>query len=212
MKATEDTAGDNMAFENESANIMNALVQEAEQIIAKACDEAKQEVEQEMERALREYEQKTRQIMLKIKEEAKLRTMGIANRLGEAIMLSIEKSSTEAIAEAITEFNKKAGNLTQTLQDTAKQETEKALAGISFGAGDSAQNAADNVTPKNKSEAEKGKEEDVAQKQPESDKTTGEAKQGFKIEVEQEIESFIQNEANGGSKQTSKEFEQWLTQ
>ncbi len=212
MKATEDTAGDNMAFENRSANTMNALVQEAEQVIARACEEARQEVEQELERALREYEQKTRQIVLKIKEEAKSRTLGIANRLGEAIMLSIEKSSTEAVAEAVAEFNKKAGNLTQTLQDTAEQEAGKALTGITVGAEDSGQNATDNATLEDKPEAEKGTEEDVAQNQPEPEKAPGEARQGFKIEVEQEIESFIKNEANGGSKQTSEEFEQWLTQ
>ena len=114
--------------EQESARIIETVPKDTEQVIAKACEAAKREAEQELEKALREYEQKTRQIVLKIREEAKSRAAEIASRLGEAIMLGIEKSSTEAVADAVAEFSKKAERLTQALPGTAgsRQEPEGA--------------------------------------------------------------------------------------
>jgi len=123
--------------EQESARIAETVARETEQVIAKACEAARREAELELEKALREYEQKTKQIVLKIREEAKSKAAEIAVRLGEAIVLGIEKSSTEAIADAVAEFGKKAESLTQTIaapEDKAKPEPEIAaeqeLAGV----------------------------------------------------------------------------------
>ena len=105
--------------EQESARIIEAVAKETEEVIATACEAAKREAEQELEKALREYEQKARQIVLKIREEAKSRAAEIASRLGEAIMLEIESSSTEAVADALAGFGKKAESLTQTISASA---------------------------------------------------------------------------------------------
>jgi 23S rRNA A1618 N6-methylase RlmF len=123
--------------EQESARIIETVAKETEEVIAKACDSARREAVEELEKALREYEQKTRQIVLKIKGEAKSKAAEIASRLGEAIMLGIEKSSTEAVADAVAEFSKKAESLTQTISgadDKAKPgfeiEVEQELASV----------------------------------------------------------------------------------
>jgi acyl-CoA reductase-like NAD-dependent aldehyde dehydrogenase len=105
--------------EQESARIIEMVAKDTEQVIAKACEAAKREAEQELEKALREYEQKAKQIVLKIREEAKSRAAEIASRLGEAIMLGIEKSSTEAVADVAAEFSKKVESLTQTISGVA---------------------------------------------------------------------------------------------
>ena len=186
-----NTPEDNKS-ETESADIIETVARETEQVITKACEAAKREAEQELERALREYEQKTRQIVLKIRGEAKSRTVEIASRLGEAIMMRIEKSSTEAVADAVAEFSKKAEHLTQALQETAGKEAEQALIGVKAGVESEPTSAAD--------------------KQQEPEEVADKAKPGFEIEVGQEPTGIKEDEANGGTRQNSEEFEHWLTQ
>jgi hypothetical protein len=112
--------GSNTAVE-ESNRIVDLISQETEQVINKACEAASQEANQELEKALREYEQKTKQIVIKVMEEARSRTADIANRLSEAIMARIQQSSTEAVANTMAEFGKRAEKMTQSLQETARQ-------------------------------------------------------------------------------------------
>jgi hypothetical protein len=194
----------------ESTKIIDMVTQEAEQVVAKACEAAKQEAEQELEKALREYEQRTRQIVLKIREEAKSKTAEIANRLGEAIMMRIEKSSTEAVADAVAGFGKRAEQITQTLQEEAGKEAEQALSGVKAGAesgnGSSGDNqkaiAEDKATPVT----------DRKQNQQETEEKTEKAKSGFEIEVEQELAGITEDKANGKAQMDSEDFESWLTQ
>ena len=187
MSTTEDNKS-----EAEPANIIEIVARETEQVITKACEAAKREAEQELEKALRAYEQKTRQIVLKIREEAKSRTVEIASRLGEAIMMRIEKSSTEAVADAVAEFSKKAEHLTQTLQETAGKEAEQALTGVKAGV--------------------ESEPTSAAGKQQEPQEVADKVKPGFEIEVGQELAGIKEDEANGGTQQGSEEFEHWLTQ
>jgi len=112
--------GSNTAVE-ESTKIVDVIARETEQVISKACEAAGQEANQELEKALREYEQKTKQIVIKVMEEARSRTADIANRLSEAIMAQIQQSSTEAVANTVAEFGKRAEKMTQSLQETARQ-------------------------------------------------------------------------------------------
>jgi len=179
VNTTEDNKSD-----TGSAKIIEIVARETEQVIIKACEAAKREAGQELEKALREYEQKTRQIVLKFREEAKSRTVEIASRLGEAIMMRIEKSSTEAVADAVAEFSKKAEQLTQTLQETAGKEAEQALIGVKAGVESESTSAAG--------------------KQQEPEEVAGKVKPGFEIKVG--------DEANGGTRQNGEEFENWLTQ
>ncbi len=187
MNTTEDNKS-----ETKSADIIETVARETEQIITKACEVAKREAEQELEKVLREYEQKTRQIVLKIREEAKSRTVEIASRLGEAIMMRIEKSSTEAVADAVAEFSKKAEQLTQTLQETAGKEAEQALIGVKAGV-----------------ESEPAP---AAGKQREPEEVADKTKPSFEIKVGQKLAGITGDEANGGTRQNSEEFEHWLTQ
>jgi len=101
--------------EQESTKIIEAFSKETEQIFARSYETARHAAELELEKALREYEQKAKQIVLKIREEAKARTAEIASRLSEAIMQGIERSSAEAMASSVVEFNRRAESLTQSL-------------------------------------------------------------------------------------------------
>jgi acyl-CoA reductase-like NAD-dependent aldehyde dehydrogenase len=116
----KNSNGSNTAVE-ESTKIVDVIARETEQVISKACEAAGQEANQELEKALREYEQKTKQIVIKVMEEARSRTADIANRLSEAIMAQIQQSSTEAVANTVAEFGKRAEKMTQSLQETARQ-------------------------------------------------------------------------------------------
>ena len=205
MKTTEDNNS-----EAESANIIETVAQEAEQVIIKACEAARQEAEQELEKALRDYEQKTRQIVLKIREEAKSRTVEIASRLGEAIMMRIEKSSTEAVADAVAGFSKKAEQLTQTLQEAAGKEVEQSLTGVKAGVESVVKSNGNNNAARNGANEDEAMS--AADKQQELKETAGKEEPGFKIEVDQELTGITEDEANGGAQQDSEEFEHWLTQ
>lgn len=206
-------ANDDKKPETESAKIIEAVAQEAEQVITKACEAAKQEAEQELEKALREYEQKTRQIVLKIKEEAKARTVEIASRLGEAIMMRIEKSSTEAVSDAVAEFSKKAERITQTLQEATGKEAEQTLTGVKAGVESGIGSNGDNDDArKDVSEDEATSTAGKQQEQQKPEWADDQAKPGFKIEVEQELADITEDESNGGTQQDSEKFEHWLTQ
>jgi len=205
VKTTEDNNS-----EAESANIIETVAQEAEQVIIKACEAARQEAEQELEKALRDYEQKTRQIVLKIREEAKSRTVEIASRLGEAIMMRIEKSSTEAVADAVAGFSKKAEQLTQTLQEAAGKEVEQSLTGVKAGVESAVKSNGNNNAARNGANEDEAMS--AADKQQELKETAGKEEPGFKIEVDQELTGITEDEANGGAQQDSEEFEHWLTQ
>jgi len=213
-KATND---ENNSSGAESTSIIDMVAQEAEQVVTKACESAKQEAEQELEKALREYEQRTRQIVLKIREEAKSRTAEIASRLGEAIMIRIEKSSTEAVADAVAGFSKRAEQITQTLQETADREAEQALTGVKAGV-ESGIGRGDNNNGARKAKAEEettstaDETTPTADKQQEPGEEAGEARSGFDIEIEQEMAGITEDKANGGTQQDSEECEHWLTQ
>jgi hypothetical protein len=205
------TDNENNSSGAESTKIIDIVAQEAEQVVAKACEAARQEAEQELEKALREYEQRTRQIVLKTREEAKSKTAEIASRLGEAIMMRIEQSSTEAVADAVAGFSKRAEQLTQTLQEAADKEAEQALTDVKAevksdtGSGDDdAQEAI--------AEEETISATDEKQEQQEAEEETDKAKSGFEIEVEQELAGITEDKANGKAQLDSEEFENWLTQ
>lgn len=184
----------NNGFGAESSNIIEAIAQEAEQIVTKACEAARQEAEQELEKVLREYEQKTKQIVLKIKEEAKSMTAEITGRLGEAIMMRIEESSAEAVAGAISNFGKKA--------EQVFAGTENIIQSNNNGNGNGSTVRKDTIENKNISANDsKEKIEEVYK-----------AKPSFEIEIEQELSGISGNGTNGGTKKDSEEFENWLTQ
>lgn len=180
----------------ETAEIIELIARETEQVVAKACEAARREAEQELEKALRDYEQKTRQIVLKIREEAKARTAEIAGRLGEAIMMNIEKSSTEAIADAVAGFGKKAEILTQNLKETTGKEVEQALAGLESGTRKFATEGESAPAPDNRQQAKE---------------TAGAANSDFELEVGQELTGVTEDEADEETQQDSEEFEHWLT-
>jgi hypothetical protein len=114
--------------EQESGKIIETFGKETEQVFAKACETARHAAELELEKALQEYEQKAKQIVLKIREEAKTRTAEIASRLSEAIIQGIERSSAEAMASSVVEFNRRAESLTQGLCSNGAKQPEKASA------------------------------------------------------------------------------------
>jgi hypothetical protein len=124
--------------EQESTKIIEAFGRETEQVFARAYETARKAAELELEKALHEYEQKAKQIVLKIREDAKVRTAEIASRLSEAILQGIERSSAEAVASSVIDFNKRAENLTQNLCQTgAKQQAQAEPEKPASGAGDS---------------------------------------------------------------------------
>lgn len=112
--------------EQESEKIIEAFSKETEQVFARACETARHAAELELEKALREYEQKAKQIVLKIREEAKARVAEIASRLSEAILQGIERTSAEAMASSVIEFNRRAENLTQGLCPNETRRPERA--------------------------------------------------------------------------------------
>jgi hypothetical protein len=180
---------DNTAVD-ESTQIVDVIARETEQVIGRACEAASQEASQELEKALREYEQKTKQIVIKVMEEARSRTAEIAKRLSEAIMVKIEQSSTEAVANTVAEFGKRAEKLTKSLQESASQAAHQALS--------SSKPASDS----------NGK----AAAQPAAKEDDGKSDAGFEIEVGQNLDDIGEEEAKEGSQESSEEFEHWLTQ
>jgi hypothetical protein len=112
--------------EQESEKIIESLSKETEQVFAKACETARHAAELELEKALNEYEQKAKQIVLKIREEAKTKTAEIASRLSEAILQGIERTSAEAMASSVVEFNRRAEGITQGLCPNGAKQPDKA--------------------------------------------------------------------------------------
>ncbi len=114
-------------YEQESEKILESLSKETEQVFARACEMARHAAELELEKALAEYEQKAKQIVLKIREEAKAKTAEIASRLSEAILQGIERTSAEAMASSVIEFNRRAENITQGLCPNGTKQPNKAF-------------------------------------------------------------------------------------
>lgn len=135
MENSKSVKEKNRRVENDSLNVMTKLVQEAEQIITEAGEAAGREAEQELEKVLQEYEQKTRQIILKVREKTKSKTVEMANRLSEAVMLGIEKASAKAVAGVVSELSNKAGELTKKMQEAAEKEAGQAISRIAVGLG-----------------------------------------------------------------------------
>jgi hypothetical protein len=179
---------DNTAVD-ESTQIVDVIARETEQVIGRACEAASQEASQELEKALREYEQKTKQIVIKVMEEARSRTAEIAKRLSEAIMVKIEQSSTEAVANTVADFGKRAEKLTQSLQESASQAARQAMSDSKPASDSNGKTAA----------------------QPEAKETAGKSDAGFEIEVDQNL-GDIGEETKEASQENSEEFEHWLTQ
>lgn len=205
MKNDEDNNA-----ENESFNIIDIVAQEAERVVAESCEAAKLEAEQELENALREYEQRTRQIVLKIKEGAKSRTAEIADRLGEAIMVRIENSSTEAVAEVIAEFGEKAEHIIRTIQETSVRESEEAPVGVENEAESDTESDDNNSTVFRY--ATRDEAIPAAGSQQEAEVKNDSKKPSFGVEVENELAGITEDKANGKSKLDSEDFEHWLAQ
>lgn len=115
--AKETTEG----ADGSSADTIAALAQEAGKVILEASRAAKQEAEQEAERVLRQYEQKTRQIVLKIREETKVKATVIANRIRDAIMLKIEQASADVIAKSSERVEELVGKTQQIASEEVGQ-------------------------------------------------------------------------------------------
>jgi len=184
----------------ESINIIDMVAQETELIVAESCEAAKLQAEQELEKALREYGQRTRQIVIKIKKEAEYRTAEIAGRLGKAIMMRVEKSSTEAVAEVITEFGEKAEQIIQTIQEAIARDAEGLSAGVESKSESNAENDNNNEAVP------------AVDSQQEAEETNDSTTSGFDIEVENELAGITEDNANGNLQLDSEDFEHWLSQ
>jgi len=189
-KETDDKEG--MA-ESAAIDFMAELTQMADRIIAEAGEKAAREAEQELEKVLGEYERKTKQIILKIKEETKTKTAGIAAKFSEAIMLRIEQASAKAVTSAVSEMSSRAGELTRKMQEMAQQETGQEISKASTGLGDDTKST-------DKNTRQEGREEvDIARVHEED------SRQGNKPVMQEEDLKFHQSIE-------SEDFDRWLTQ
>jgi hypothetical protein len=121
---TKDAKETTNGIELKSAEIMAALVEEADQLILEAGKAARREAEREAERFLKEYKQKTKHIVLKIRKETNTKASEIANRVKYAIEQKIE----EAFADAMTESSRKVEELAKDIQQITSEELGQASA------------------------------------------------------------------------------------
>jgi hypothetical protein len=140
--------------EPEVSDMLTRLTQEAEQVIAEASAAASREAELELERILSEYEQKTKQIVLKVREETKLKAAEIARKLSAVIMLRIEKASARAITGVVAELGARAGELTQKMQEAAEKEAGQVVNRAVAEKGDTTSNKDDSAPQKEAEVAE----------------------------------------------------------
>jgi len=111
-----------------AADVFTLLAEEAENMMKSTSDLARKEASEETEKFLQEYEQKARQIILKIRENARLQATEIAERFKEALMLRIEEASASALSQIMAGVGNKTEEMVSRLQQAARSEVRQVLA------------------------------------------------------------------------------------
>jgi hypothetical protein len=106
---------------------MLVLAKEAEAVIGGASASAMQKAEEETEKMLQQYEQRARQIMLKIREETRVRAEEMAARFRDAMILGAEQASTVAIDEATRSMGAKVDDIVRRLQESVRKDTQAVI-------------------------------------------------------------------------------------
>ena len=111
-----------------AADVFTLLAEEAESMMKSTSELARKEASEETEKFLLEYEQKARQIILKIRENARLQATEIAERFKEALMLRIEEASASALSQIMAGVGNKTEEMVSRLQQAARSEVRQVLA------------------------------------------------------------------------------------
>ncbi len=117
-----------MRAPGKAVDVFMLLAEEADGMMKATTESTRNEASEETEKFLQEYEQKARQIILRSRENARIKATEIAERFKEALMLRIEEASAAALGQIITGVGNKTEEMVLRLQQAAQTEVRQVLA------------------------------------------------------------------------------------